>query len=296
MRKAGVLMLICVAALVAAPSAGAATTFGSTLAPAVVFGALANSVSTNLDVANTSGTAPFDGVVTAFRVKHGKGAASPGAYAWRILTGSASPFNGRPATPSGQNDVYLAWPLTATPGVEAWFPTDAQGHAVGVPIKAGELIALWTEKIADSGAAPAFVASGPGSTYLRHDGSDHISGTQTYSTFGGLEALIQGTIEPDADGDHYGDETQDPCPGVPGLGPCPAPQPTPQVVVVTNKVAIACAVGTLAAGDHCAKIECPTGKRLSVNRCVKITCPKGKKLKGNKCVKKRKPRHHAKRP
>jgi hypothetical protein len=284
--------------LVLAPIAAASTTFGSTLGASVGFGAFGNTVSTNVAAANTSATAPFDGVVTAFRVKHGRAAASPGAYAWRILTGAASPFDGRPATPSGQNDVYLAWPPNASPGIETWFPTDAQGHAVGVPIRAGELIALWTEKMADGSAAPAFGAFSSGARYLRHDGSDHVSGSQAYAEFGGLEALIQGTIEPDADGDHYGDETQDPCPAVSGLGPCPAPQPTPQVVVVTNTVTktntIACAVGTRPAGDHCAKIVCPPGRRLSVDRCVKA-CPRGKRLNRNRCVK-RKPHHRAKRP
>jgi hypothetical protein len=287
-------MLCFAVALVLAPVAAASTTFGSTLAAPVGFGAFGNSVSSNLAAANTSATAPLDGVVTAFRVKHGRGGASPGAYAWRILTGAASPFAGRPATPSGQNDVYLAWPPSANPGIETWFPTDAQGHAVGVPIRAGELIALWTEKMADGGTAPAFGAFSSGASYLRHDGGDHASGSQAYAVFNGLEALIQGAIEPDADGDQYGDETQDPCPGVPGLGPCPAPQPTPQVVVVTNTVTIACAVGTQPAGDHCAKIVCPPGRRLSVNRCVKA-CPRGKRLKRNRCVK-RKPPHRARRP
>ena len=41
-----------------------------------------------------------------------------------------------------------------------------------------------------------------------------------------LHALVQGIIEPDGDGDGYGDESQDPCPAVSGRV-CHSPQPTP---------------------------------------------------------------------
>jgi hypothetical protein len=37
------------------------------------------------------------------------------------------------------------------------------------------------------------------------------------------ELLMNATIEPDADHDGYGDETQDPCPTVAGTTPCPSP-------------------------------------------------------------------------
>jgi hypothetical protein len=49
-------------------------------------------------------------------------------------------------------------------------------------------------------------------------------GSTTYSTpHYGRELQVQGVIEPDADGDHYGDQTQDSCPSSPAVhkGPCP---------------------------------------------------------------------------
>ena len=49
-------------------------------------------------------------------------------------------------------------------------------------------------------------------------------GLGTYSNYGGgYEVTIQYTIEPDADHDGYGDETQDLCPtDATTHGPCPA--------------------------------------------------------------------------
>jgi hypothetical protein len=43
-------------------------------------------------------------------------------------------------------------------------------------------------------------------------------------TFGGAELLLQATIEPDADGDRLGDETQDPDGGHPAPPPAGAPR------------------------------------------------------------------------
>jgi hypothetical protein len=201
--------------LLAAGPASAATNFGSTLQPPVLFGAFANSVSTPIAVAGGSATAPFSGVVTAMRVKHGTSTASPGVYAYRILSGAASPFTGRPATPSGANDVFLAWSPTVA-GTDVYYPIGADGQPVGVPISAGERLALWTEKAADGSQAPAFWGSATGASAARHDGSDNASGSVAYSSFTGLEALIQGTLEADADGDRFGDDSQDLCKGVPG--------------------------------------------------------------------------------
>jgi hypothetical protein len=204
------------ACLVGAARAGAATTFGSTLAGTPNIGALSNSVSTGITSNGISAAAPSDGVITAIRVRHGTSTASPGMYAYRILSGQASPFTARPATPSGANDVFLSWRPTVA-ATEVYFPTDTDGQRIGIPISAGERLALWTEKIADGSAAPPFWSSTGGtSSAARHDGGDHTSGTANYSTFGGLDALIQGTLEPDADGDRFGDDSQDLCKSLAG--------------------------------------------------------------------------------
>jgi hypothetical protein len=69
----------------------------------------------------------------------------------------------------------------------------------------------------------------------------HNSGTLDYSSnLPNAEVLVQYTVEPDADGDAYGDETQDRCVGTPG--PCiptlstdAAPAPTGQRAAALKK-------------------------------------------------------------
>ena len=63
---------------------------------------------------------------------------------------------------------------------------------------------------------------------------DHVSGTANYNANNNFEVLINGTLEPDADGDGYGDESQDNCTTVandqssnPCIGPPPPPPPPP---------------------------------------------------------------------
>jgi hypothetical protein len=76
-----------------------------------------------------------------------------------------------------------------------------------------------------------FLAGGPPRLCRSRQGagSDHpVDTAASYGTAGCQdEVLISGTVEPDADGDGYGDETQDGCPSNPAVqGDCPV---TPQV-------------------------------------------------------------------
>jgi hypothetical protein len=269
--------LAALALLAGAAPAQAATTFGSTLAGTPGGGLPANDVLTQLTGNGISATAPSSGVVTAIRVKHGTSTPSPGLYAYRILTGDgsgASPsFTARPATASGQNDTFLSWrPSFAV--TEVYFPTDASGQRVGIPIAAGERIALWSEKQADGSAAPSFVSTAGGTAAVKV--GDHVSGTATYFPFGSaVEALIQGTLEPDADGDHFGDESQDLCPGLAGSGRgCPpgtvftTTQGTTQVVqVVQTSVSGLAQFGAVSINKDRSKlsvgVSCPAGRSQS---------------------------------
>ena len=102
-------------------------------------------------------------------------------------------------------------------------PTGSDGRPVGVPIAAGERLAIWLELA----SSPQIVAAAPGGGTRFHN-SDHTSGSQPYT--GALAHIdIQGVVEPDADGDMYGDETQDFCATDPTRqGHCAPPEPEPE--------------------------------------------------------------------
>jgi uncharacterized repeat protein (TIGR01451 family) len=156
--------------------------------------------------------APVSGVLTKMTVKHEafNGAAT---FKFRILNGPFSPpdpvnFTARDAgtltVPSGNH------PVDTLP----FIPQDGMGDNKGVPIVAGEHLGVVppnTIAIIDNSAT--------GAEYYFTLG-DHSSGTLGYSSGSpNREVFLQGTIEQDADGDGYGDESQDECPGEPAHAP-----------------------------------------------------------------------------
>jgi hypothetical protein len=276
MRVHGLLIataLTAVAGLCAPTGASAATVFGppiDTLTP--TFGTPLNVTTTGTKLAGgASAAAPISGVLTRLRLRRGVAGADPGVYAYRIMSGTSPNLTARPASPSGANDVFLTFKPSSPSGIDSYFPVDAVGHAVGIPITAGEYLAIWTQKDAAGGAAPSFTTSAPGSEYTRVLG-DVLGVQQATGPFGGFLLLLEGTIEPDADGDHYGDETQDGCPSN-GASHTPCPVP-PAPVVVTREVPVptpvVTPVPTLGAvrqsGDRrslTATIACPAGRGTS---------------------------------
>lgn len=76
-----------------------------------------------------------------------------------------------------------------------------------VPVKAGDRFGLF-------GSPFAFVCStGKGEDVLGFfEGNAMTGSTQTYKTAAGIQVPVSVVIEPDGDGDGYGDETQDKCP------------------------------------------------------------------------------------
>lgn len=239
------------AGALAPTAASAATAFGSDLTigagPAGIGGA---GVDVNLTPPAGSTTpiaAPVSGVIVQIRQRHWNTGATPGHYAYRIESGSGADngtgytsFTARPATPTGTNEP-LSWTPNSAAGLETYTPKDAEGRPRGVPIAAGERLGMWRERaqLADNTGAPTTFRNNAGS--FAYVPSDHTSGAALYEIFGvPLHSWVQGLIEPDADNDGYGDESQDPCPSVAGLT-CPAPQPTTPVQY------LAPAIGTVSA-------------------------------------------------
>ena len=192
--------------------AGAATLVGSDLTPTPTIGfAVGNS--TAQSVARTGSAtpvaSPVSGVITAIRVKHGNSGANPGLYGFRVLTGTPPTFTatGPPATLPDFN-----WPANETAGIDVFTPKQG-ATPKGIPVSVGARIGLVRfSGTAGHGVQYASTAA-PGGNLLG-TGTPHNTGTLTYpSPFADHEQTIQFTVEPDADADGFGDETQDKCPG-----------------------------------------------------------------------------------
>lgn len=211
-RRHGATVAVAVAVALAASAApaSAATHMGPVLEGLTPsFGVPDNSQTVGiLDAAGVSAAAPVTGVLTRIRMKRGAHSASSASqFAYRIFSGTTPNLKARPATPSGLDDVVFAVRSSAPATIETYFPVDASGEPVGVPITAGEYLGLWVDlnryAMSDSIA---------GSQYVRGAG-DPLGSTNAYSPFSTFRLLVDGLIEPDADADKYGDESQDACPG-----------------------------------------------------------------------------------
>jgi hypothetical protein len=149
-----------------------------------------------------SQAAQSDGVVTRWRIKGGSG-----PMMFRVI---------RPQT----NGDYL---LVSSGPVETPANTGVMTFNTQQPIQAGDYIGLELESATatlgvdmgeppSSTSASAFVGPTP-------DGS-----TATPMVSAGARGYLNADIEPDADHDGYGDETQDQCPtNATTHGPCPPP-------------------------------------------------------------------------
>jgi len=140
--------------------------------------------------------------------------------------------------------------------------------AAQVPIAAGQLVGYTLHKAPGVIFKPVFPV-GTGWKYgcmgcIEPAPADGETAKATLAS--GLWMAMNADVEPDADGDRLGDETQDPCVGI-----CLPP-------VTTSSTSTAAAATTTAPAP--APV---TGKKK---------CPKGKKPKRGKCVKKKHKKHH----
>ena len=181
-------------------------------------------------------TAPSNGVVVRFRIRHGP--TPPGAsYTMKVLSGAGAIVGGLTSfalatqAPPNQFDDFVSG------GIDAVATVDAAGRPKGVPIARGQRIAVFAP------GGVAFEKAVAGYVLAERDGN-HAAGTAAYTVHGAFDVLINADIEPDADGDGYGDQSQDncptaandqtsnPCPGRPpsgGPGPVPIGRPADYV-------------------------------------------------------------------
>lgn len=182
-------------------------TIGSTLAgngddnlPSYcVSGGTCTGTNLSLPAANTAPgglTSPIDGV----------------AVQWRVKSGSAgNPVSLRVLRPAGGADYTGAGTSTqgTTSAGTSQFSSQVSiktGDSIGLDI--GNSALVWSN---NGGANGLVWGSANGFPNGLADGT-----TGTGAAPGGKELLVQAVIEPDADADGLGDETQDPCPTQPG--------------------------------------------------------------------------------
>jgi uncharacterized repeat protein (TIGR01451 family) len=179
------------AALVPCGGARAATTVGSDLTKAATATVCGPAVSCTYFTGDaTTGApaavAPFDGVVVRWRVKSATAATGTRLRALR------------PAGAGKYVSAGLDDPHALQIGTNAF--------AARLPVKAGDVIG-----IDDSSSAKIFASPVPTAAYYFQPlGAGSVA--QAPAKQSSRELLLSADIEPDADGDGYGDETQDLCP------------------------------------------------------------------------------------
>jgi hypothetical protein len=203
-------LAVVAAGLVFPGPAAAVVTVGSLAVPTML-GANGYSIVQGATAANTQGYAiPSAGVVTSWSYQNDAGAGR--SLKLRIYAAiDNTHFRIDGASP----------PLSVTPNAI----TTAY---VRIPVPAGDLLGLRT------------ISGSPNTAYSTSSSSDQIRGdtipdqavgqTDTYVGAGSnFRVDVLATVEPDADGDGFGDESQDRCPGVGGTenGCAPTQPPSP---------------------------------------------------------------------
>jgi hypothetical protein len=95
-----------------------------------------------------------------------------------------------------------------------------------ITVKAGDVIGLRSERFGTTPGGTCAATGGSADTYRFLAGAvaTDIGATASYSESRGLRIDVSATVEPDADGDGYGDESQDACPRLASTqAPCPIP-------------------------------------------------------------------------
>jgi len=173
--------------------AGAATQIGQTFTPTMPGGDFTFIQSGSLE---NQYAAPFAGVITSWSFQ---ALASPPQLKLKV----ARPAGGDSFTIIGESGVQVS-----TPSALNTFP-------VRIPAQAGDVIGLYKVTTGD-------ILVGPAAGYTSRNLPGDVPPGTTASAGPGVAQLdVSATLEPDADGDGFGDETQDGCPTIASTqGPC----------------------------------------------------------------------------
>jgi hypothetical protein len=150
-------------------------------------------------------TAPSGGVIVEILVKHGTSGANPGTWGFRVLSGTPALYSTL-GVPAELPD--FAWPANDIAGTRSFVPSLA-GVPKGIPIAAGDRLGMVRQAGGVGNEGPLLL--GPLQNGINAAAGAHNSGPKTYNLLLNVELMVQYRIEPDADRDGYGDETQDKC-------------------------------------------------------------------------------------
>jgi hypothetical protein len=266
-RLTATLLASCGAVLLLAPASNAATTFGSRLNqnPNTDPCSALTTVCSLVDFTHPvdpngdpdSNGAPVDGVITKFRIRAlGQGGPQPVTFRVANLVSVAG-------------DKSSAIVTAAGTGPTVTVPEDTGGDApiteVGgrLPVQKGQHLAIDEKSVsaiyASSGDKDTYVFNTPLVDGQAPRGSDDVT----------EQLLVQAVIEPDADHDGFGDETQDQCPSqATTQGPCDRAAPAVSGLKVgSGKIAY----NLSEAATVTFKLEKATKGRRVKGKCVRQT-------------------------
>jgi hypothetical protein len=173
-----------------------------------------------------TGGAPVDGVITKFRIR-AYAVEEPGQVTFRLGSFQNLPALGADsaiATAAGTGPT-----ITINPD-EMASETPITETAGRLPVKKGQYLAVDTTK----SIGAVYNSNGSKFSYVYAPPLVEGAGPRG-SSEAANELLVAATIEPDADGDGFGDETQDSCPSQPTTqGACDTTKPGVQGFGVAN--------------------------------------------------------------
>ena len=202
-------------ALALSGSAAASTTIGSLPATSPIGSCNGCAVVQSTDSGPNIYTAPIRGVVTSFSVRSGTVLNSMDHYRLDVFTPVAAPN-----WTLGTASQYVYWP-----GTGAEFTNKPISWNTRVSILQGDHIGLDSRSFGGNTLYSYPTASALDTMYGPNTPGFDVGSTSTAGMqFTNARANVQAVIEPDADLDGYGDETQDGCPADRAEhGPCTAP-------------------------------------------------------------------------
>ncbi|HEU4737543.1 MAG TPA: hypothetical protein VFS54_00515 [Solirubrobacterales bacterium] len=245
----GLATVASVLAAVAPASAAAATEIGSNCAATNVENELAFFDLAHAPAEPLSATAPSSGVITRGKVTVGF-ALDPGLITVRPQVYRAA--GGNQYTLVGEGGEFSV--ATGTSAFATRIPVQAGDH-VGIAGRyEGEAIGLFCQTFA------------VGDVMAYTDESPAIGGNATFDQATGYRAPISAVIEPDADNDGFGDETQDACPQSAAFQtPCPPVVLSTSTQVKKNSVTVIVTSSTAAPVTVKGVAKLGKGKKAKMN-------------------------------
>ena len=148
-------------------------------------------------------SAPSDGVITSWSFH--TGASTPASLKLKV----ARPSGGSTRTMVGESEL------------RAVLPSRVNSFAARIPVQAGDEIGMFA-----TSAGAAFQCVIDGASYTSDGSTGDLAVGSSRMFFGNISALrlsLEAVLEPDADADGYGDESQDACPADAAARSAPCP-------------------------------------------------------------------------